>query len=173
MKLPSLYEFKINDESLNFLLDKLEFYKKNSIYWRNEENYSPANKVVTENGDHTDNLLDYDDDLVNFLESIKQDFEKKFEQKFELFWSHIIHYYPGGYQKFHKHDHNEDFGFLIYLNDCDGGETVFTLNEKRKTIKSIKPRKGNGIFFLASLGHYGDVCKTEKKVLFCGLKLKN
>lgn len=167
MKLPSLCELSVDLTVIDSLNQKLEEYKLNEDCW------IPRDSSATRNGIQTFNLLTFEDnDLNNVLHQIKIKLEKDADHKLEYYWVHLIEYDSGGFQLPHTHDHNEDFSFVLYLNDCVDGNTTFILNEKRNVIKSFKPTQGLGVFFLASMLHYADVCTTNKKVLVCGLRVQ-
>ena len=166
MRLPSLFDLDIDLELVNFFNQKLDQYKNNDKYWID------IDKSCTFKGIQSSNLLEFDDEsLYNNLNSIKTKFENLFEVGFEYHWVHLIEYEPGGYQKIHSHDHNEDFSFVLYLNDCVDGHTVFMLNEKRNIAAEVKPTFGKSVIFLSSIKHFAKTCTETKRVLVCGLKL--
>ena len=49
------------------------------------------------------------------------------------------------------HEHQEDFSVIIYLNDCEDGNTIFILNQDRDVRVTHKPIKGQGTIFLSNI----------------------
>ncbi len=66
----------------------------------------------------------------------------------------------------HSHKHNEDFSFILYLNDCDDGHTVLHLESQYR----IKPQKGTVLLFSSSIPHSSEYSKS-KQVFVGGLKV--
>ena len=87
----------------------------------------------------------------------------------KYFHVHIIEYFDNGYQAIHNHKHNEDFSLVLYLNDCQRGETFFDSG-----IVCI-PKKDNILLFSSSLDHGGNKTSVSdnKKVLVCGFTKTN
>ena len=59
-------------------------------------------------------------------------------------YMHMVDYTNGGIMSKHSHKHNEDYSFILYLNDCLDGATVLHLNEQYRVI----PKKGYGFTIL-------------------------
>jgi hypothetical protein len=165
--LPYYYEFFVDNGIVNFFNKKLDFYKTQSSFWM------PPNSSSTINGIQTYNMLDFgEDDVRCKLQIIKNKIEKKCKTKFNYNWSHLIEYQNGGNQSIHTHDHNEDFSIILYLNNCNDGETVFHLNPRRQIKHSCFPQKGKAVMFSATIPHQANYTFSNKKLLVLGLKIK-
>jgi hypothetical protein len=88
----------------------------------------------------------------------KDTIEKILKKKYNVFHIHLIDYEKNGYQLEHDHKQTEDCSFILYLNDCDTGHTVF-----EKSLR-IKPEKNKLIVFKSDLKHYGETCLSNKKI---------
>jgi len=163
MDLPAFYEFFVDDQFIDFFDKKFEIYKQK--FFLIEKNSS-----ATYNGVQTPNILNLNEnDVYEILNYFKEKIEKKCGCKFKYHWVHLIEYEYGGYQLEHSHDHNEDFSIIVYLNNCDDGETYFYLNKKKNVIEKIFPRKGKSIMFLSSILHGANKTTKNKKVLVLGI----
>ncbi len=113
------------------------------------------------------NLLDlqHGDKFYNYIGKLKDDAELSAECKLQYYYLHLVDYSNGGVMTPHKHDHNEDFSFILYLNDCDDGHTVLNLSNPCK----IKPDKGKVLLFSSDIVHQSEYSKT-KQVLVGGLR---
>lgn len=163
--LPSFYEFNIDRRFISFFEKKMEHYKKNGFLLDIRE-------TCTFNGHQTPNILSLNEEDVNEkLTSLRKRLEKKCGVKFEYNWVHMVRYDQDGYQEQHKHDHNEDYSVIVYLNDCDDGSTFYVLNEKRNVIMESIPKRGKCVMFPASVLHGGYPTSGEKKILVLGLRV--
>ena len=166
MKLPGFYQFSLPEDNITFLNAKLDLYKEIPAFWDDGEN------LRTINGKQTKNLLaSTDKDLHQFLLNFSETFGHLAECKFDLAWAHMIEYDSGGWQAVHTHEHQEDFSVIIYLNDCEDGNTIFILNQDRDVRVTHKPIKGQGTIFLSNIAHYAENCTSNKRVFVCGLTL--
>lgn len=163
--LPSLYEFTVDEDFVSFFENKISYYKENNFL-------RPRGSNCTRNGDQTINILDLNEEDVNEkLTPLRERLEQKCGVKFEYYWVHLIKYDEGGFQKEHRHDHNEDYSVVVYLNDCNDGATFHVLNEKRNVVMETVPERGKAIMFPASVSHGAYRTNSEKKVLVFGLRL--
>lgn len=166
MRLPSLYQFEVDENITNFFITKLNQYKIDINY------VISKNSSSTINGIQTKNILKFADmQTLEVLNDLRFTFEKTFQINLEYFWVHMIEYEHQGYQNLHDHSNNEDFSFILYLNSCDTGNTTFILNQSRDIKVVVKPIKNTGVFFLSSLHHSADITTDNKKVLVGGLRL--
>lgn len=115
------------------------------------------------------NLLDFphSDIFYNYIGELKTVAEEKIGKKLEFFYLHMVDYTNGGIMAEHSHNHNEDYSFILYLNTCDDGYTVLSLN---KSVK-IRPEQGKMLLFSSYIPHMSEYSDT-KKVLVGGLKVK-
>ena len=109
--------------------------------------------TATKNGFQTPNILSY-----NKYKKLKNVMQNIMPKKYDLFHIHLIEYFKNGYQKGHNHKNTEKYSFILYLNDCDTGHTVFNNDIK------IKPEKNKLVLFDSDIWHYGEVCLTNKQV---------
>jgi len=86
---------------------------------------------------------------------------------FNYHYIHMVDYTNGGIMKKHSHNHNEDYSFIMYLNDCNDGCTVLHLGCEHR----IQPRKGTVLLFSSSIPHSSEYSKS-KQVFVGGLKVK-
>jgi len=109
--------------------------------------------TCTKNGFQTSNILEYPKykNLKNVMQNI-------LPKKYDLFHIHLIEYFINGYQEGHNHIKTEKYSFILYLNDCNTGHTVFNNNIK------VKPEKNKLILFDSDIWHYSEVCLTNKQV---------
>jgi hypothetical protein len=167
MDLPYYYEFFVDNDIIDFFNDKLDFYKSNKNF------FIPENSSATINGIQTCNMLNFDDkDVEHYLNILKNKIEKKCETNLYYHWSHLIEYKNNRHQQLHKHDHNEDFSIIVYLNTCEDGETLFYINQKRNITHTCFPEKGKSIMFSSTIYHSANKTFSNKRVLVLGLKLK-
>jgi hypothetical protein len=88
-------------------------------------------------------------------------------------YSHLIEYMQEGKQELHCHVDKEDFGFILYLNDCPDGGTVFYSNHPHESPLEILPKQGKLVIFPSYLYHEGLETNNNKKVLVGAIGLKN
>lgn len=127
-------------------------------------------EACTNDGIQTSNILLLSD-FQNFifqdsLNKLLLICERILRCNLRYFHVHIIEYFDNGYQDIHNHKHNEDFSLILYLNDCNRGETFFDSG-----IVCI-PKKDNIVLFSSSLDHGGNHTSPSdnKKVLVCGFR---
>jgi len=116
------------------------------------------------------NLLEFPHSYIfyNYIGELKQKVEEILNlTDLEYFYLHLVDYTNGGCMREHSHDHNEDYSFILYLNDCDDGATVLSLGEPYYVL----PSEGNVLVFSSSIPHSSNYSKS-KQVLVGGLKVK-
>ncbi len=156
--------FIYNDETLRYFSELLITIQKNEKKYRDITNHCLSPNCFASN-----NLLTLIDDCL-FLKNINFILEKcknYIPDKVDYFYMHMIDYKNGGDMLIHKHDHNEDYSFILYLNDCEDGYTTLYLD---KPIR-IKPQKGKVLIFSSDVYHSA-IHSLNKKVLVGGLKIK-
>lgn len=118
------------------------------------------------------NLLEqYDKLSLNFcktLKFLKLKAEDKFHIRLEYNYLHFIDYTNSGAMSYHSHKHDEDIVFILYLNDCNDGETNFYLRD----IVSLTPKKSQIIIFESYIEHSSSF-SSKKQILVGGLKKFN
>ena len=77
----------------------------------------------------------------------------------------MVDYTNGGIMSEHSHKHNEDYSFILYLNDCVDGATVLHLENKHR----ILPQKGTALLFSSEIPHSSEYSRS-KQVFVGGLK---
>ena len=175
---PLLKSVKVNNSLINFLNKKFDFYIQNI------KEQGQVDKAYNNfsNGFQTPNLLLWQDkEFKNFLNNeilnllCKKFFFKKEQIKYK--WVHMLEYESGGKMEAHRHMHNEDFVFFIYLNSCkSSGETVFYLNNfdensLKRTKISVLPKKNLGLCFSSLLVHEGFESHEDKRIFVVGFRL--
>ena len=125
------------------------------------------NSSLSESCFATLNLLDlhHSDKFYNYIGKLKENVELCAECKLEYYYLHMVDYSNGGVMTPHKHDHNEDFSFILYLNDCNDGHTILKLSEPCR----VKPDKGKVLLFSSDIIHQSEYSRS-KRVLVGGLK---
>jgi len=144
MKKINIETYKLNDKITKKFIKALNELKK-------EKNV--AKDTCTILGFQSENILKYSKYL-----HFKNTMEKILKKKYNVFHIHLIDYEKNGYQLEHDHKKTEDYSFILYLNNCNTGHTVFESSLK------IKPEKNKLIVFKSDLKHYGETCLSNKKV---------
>jgi len=104
------------------------------------------------------------------LTELKLSVEYYHNARLEYKFVHFFDYghFEGSAMDWHDHVNAEDYVFIIYLNDCTDGETIFDKNELVKLI----PSKGLTVYFDSKVPHCAAYSKN-KKILVGGLKIIN
>lgn len=156
--------FFIDEDISGYFVEWLNHVQKYPEIYRDITNH-----CLSPNCFATKNLLEVADNLI-FKEKIiflKNLCQKYISETIDYFYAHMIDYRNGGDMLIHKHDHNEDYSFIYYLNDCNDGYTTLYLN---KPIR-IKPEKSKILLFSSDVYHSSTFSK-EKKIFVGGLKNK-
>ena len=162
-----IYNGKIDSNITDDILSNWEHYKNNSL------NLCDLSSTCTFNGIQTKNVLFLSDFQNNqFKKSLNKLLEickNILKLNISFHYVHFVEYFADGYQSIHNHKHNEDFSLVLYLNDCNRGETFFDSG-----IVCI-PKKDNILLFSSSLDHGGNhtSISDNKKVLVCGFTKTN
>jgi hypothetical protein len=83
----------------------------------------------------------------------------------EIDWLHFIEYFGGGEQMGHTHVNNEDYSFILYLNDCSDGATIFYGPDPSISPLEVLPKKGKLVIFPSYIYHKAKVTNSNKKIL--------
>ncbi len=176
MDFPLIRTFEVSPLLTSFLNKKFDQYKKEE-----DGRYNPNSNFDQEKGYQSENLLDWGDKkFENFIDSelkkLVSNQLKLDESKFSYHWIHFLDYEKGGSMEYHNHAHNEDFVMFVYLKDCDGGETVFNLNNYdedsfKRTQVSIRPSKDRAAIFSSLVYHCGKHTEEEKRIFVVGIKI--
>jgi hypothetical protein len=140
-----------------------------------------SNKTYTQNGIQTHNILgNIDEGLIRhlsvryFIPAINKLTSEYIDYiDIRILYSHLIEYKQEGSQMLHCHVDREDFGFILYLNDCPDGGTLFYSNHPQESPLNILPKQGKLVIFPSYLYHEGLLTNSNKKVLVGGIGLKN
>lgn len=156
-------EFFVEDEVSNYFDLLLYFAFNNPRIFEDDKN-----SCLSANCFSTLNLLDilHTEKFYNYIGILRSLCEQKLNKKLEYFYLHMISYENGGEIKIHKHDHNEDYSFILYLNSCEDGQTILHSGGK---YQKILPIKNKVILFSANTPHSAEY-SNSKKVLVGGLK---
>ncbi len=155
----------INDKNLiNYFLNLLDFIQNYPQVYRDVTNHCLSPNCFASN-----NLLNLitDNQFVNKINFILGECEKHIPDKVDYFYIHMVDYKNGGDMLIHKHDHNEDYSFILYLNDCDDGYTTLYTDRPIR----VKPETGKILIFSSDVYHSA-TSSNSKKVLVGGLKIK-
>ena len=114
------------------------------------------------------NLLDFKmpEKFYNYTGRLLKRSEEVTGQILNYHYMHMVDYTNGGIMSKHSHKHNEDYSFILYLNDCLDGATVLHLNEQYRVI----PKKGTVLLFSSMISHSSEYSKS-KQVFVGGLKV--
>ena len=137
----------------------------------------PPEETSTVGGAHTHNILTREDPETHAkLDELRALLEDAASVELEYYWVHLIEYAPGGYQRLHEHAHNEDYSFVLYLDEDreGGGATQFLLNPDPAMSLALEasPRRGRLVLFLSQLLHESKAVVANKRVLVGGLRVK-
>lgn len=150
---------KVDDDVIKYFKE-IEF---DSNDWIDLNRLSTVNGKQTRNVIHKidPNLIKYliDNHLMNMVNQIKGDYTL---DGIEVDYLHYIKYEKGGYQRVHSHKSYEDYSFIIYLDDGQGGETI--IYPYGVPVVS-KVTKGNLVFFPSYLFHEGAKILDKKEII--------
>jgi hypothetical protein len=115
------------------------------------------------------NLLDFPhaDIFYNYIDTLRIKCEEFVGQNLEYVYLHLVDYSNGGTMGEHKHSHNEDYSFILYLNTCTDGQTVLILRQPYEVL----PSANKVLLFSSYIPHMSEY-SDSKKILVGGLKLK-
>ena len=147
-----LQSYTLKDTTVDKILDCIKNNNFEDISFR----------TMTEKGFQTGNIINY------FSKELLKEilpFNGFDERCFHL---HYIEYSDGGRQVNHNHIDTEEYSFIVYLNDSDGG-TYFQEPINTKVV----PEKGKVIIFKSSVYHGGLPSFKNKKVLVGSIDKKH
>lgn len=169
--------FQLSDLSVcDRLINVLKYVKEKRL------KIYPGETCFNQLGYQGDNLLDLEDpDVIEISVLLKFHLSKFFlisQENLDFVFLHFIDYDNGGFMKEHDHKDKEDLTFLLYLNDCPDGDTVFYLNyaddrSRQRSKISVKPKKGKLAIFSSVIPHEGTITYNNKKIFAGGLKFNN
>lgn len=158
------YEFYVSDDVVDHFSLLLETVQTDS------KMRDISNHCLSSNCFASNNLLRYDlkERTNSLLDEILEECSNILNTKLKYYYLHMINYQNGGDMLIHRHDHNEDYSYVLYLNSCDDGHTTLYLNPPIR----IKPEKGKVILFSSNVYHSG-MFSRNKKILVGGLRKTN
>jgi len=128
-----------------------------------------SDNTYLDNAYQTPNILHVDERIDKIIDDIVKNLNNDIGLISTPFHVHYIKYGDSGSLGWHRHDHNEELGVVLYLTDAEG-VTLFSLNDKRDVTVSVSPKKGKMIVFSATFNHLGMESKN-KKVFVIGIRL--
>ena len=154
-----------NEETVEYFSNLLDALQKDPKKYRDVTNHCLSSNCFASN-----NLLHLikDDVFLKNTNFLLEESQKYVLNKVEYFYIHMINYENGGDMLIHKHDHNEDYSFIFYLNDCIDGFTTLYLDRPIR----IMPQRGKMVIFSSDIYHSGSFSKN-KKIFVGGLKVKS
>ena len=165
--------YQLEDLSIcDRLIDKLGYIRENQLSVNNN------NTCFKSQGYQSSNLLDLGDpDLLEFSALMRFHLARNFgiaQENFEFVFLHFLDYDKQGLMEEHDHKDKEDLTFLLYLNDCPDGDTVFYLNSandrsRQRSQIAVKPKKGRLAVFSSVVPHEGTITHNNKKIFAGGL----
>lgn len=116
------------------------------------------------------NLLDFKmpEKFYNYTGRLLRKSEEATREILRYHYMHMVDYTNGGIMSVHSHKHNEDYSFILYLNDCSDGHTVLHLKNQYR----VTPKKGTVLLFSSLIPHSSEYSKS-KQVFVGGLKTKH
>jgi hypothetical protein len=116
------------------------------------------------------NLLDFNmpEKFYNYTGRLLRKSEEATGEILRYHYMHMVDYTNGGIMSVHSHKHNEDYSFILYLNDCSDGHTVLHLKNQYR----VTPKKGTVLLFSSLIPHSSEYSKS-KQVFVGGLKIKH
>lgn len=159
-----MIEFLVEDEVSNYFNLLLDFVSNHSESFKDTKQ-----SFLSGNCFYTLNLLDYIESEIfyNYIDKLRLLCEDFLNRRLKYFYVHMINYENGGRMNVHKHDHNEDYSFILYLNSCNDGETILHTTEG---IYKVTPEKNKVLLFPSTIPHSAAYSKS-KRVLVGGLKI--
>tara|TARA_B100000131_G_scaffold301940_1_gene324604 strand:- start:323 stop:805 length:483 start_codon:yes stop_codon:yes gene_type:complete len=155
----------IDDDICDFFIDKLRYYKS-----RPESEFCQRVRTMRGGFFGTVNLLPFaDKKFYAHLNVIKKKVERVSSKSLMYHYLHMLDYDGGGDMLQHEHAHAEYYTSILYLNDCDDGETFFIIDGERE---EVSPKKGKLVIYPSYIEH-GANYSTSKKVLVSGYNINN
>lgn len=161
----SIIEVKVENSILNYFINL-------------QKPLSPgfSDHPRTKKGNQTNNLVKLiDSNLIlhlkknYFIPSINKIKGNYNFENINIDWIHHIFYNSQGEQLVHNHEYYEDFSFILYLNNCPDGQTIFHTFPK-PTI--LTPSKGKLVIFKSHLYHEAVETISSKQVIVGSIQLQ-
>ena len=158
-----MYIDYIDHDICDFFVTKLEYYKS-----RPKSEFSHRARTMKGGYFGTVNLLpSADTEYYSYLDVIKKKVEEVSSHPLNYHYLHMLDYEGGGVMLTHNHAHAEDYTSLLYLNDCEDGETFLIINGERE---EVQPQKGKLLMYPANIDH-GANYSSSKKVMVSGYRI--
>jgi hypothetical protein len=171
--LPGLQIYQLEDLSIcDRLIERLNHIRKNKLSENNN------NTCFKSQGYQSGNLLELEDpDLLEFSSLMRFHLARNFgidQEGLDFVFLHFLDYGQQGRMDEHDHKDKEDLTFLLYLNDCTDGDTVFYLNfanerSRQRSQIAVNPKKGRLAVFSSVIPHEGTITHNNKKIFAGGL----
>ena len=153
----------IDDDICDFFIDKLQYYKS-----RPESEFCQRVRTMRGGFFGTVNLLPFaDKEFYARLNVIKKKVEGVSSKSLMYHYLHMLDYEGGGVLLTHNHAHAEYYTSLLYLNDCEDGETFLMIDGERV---EVQPEKGKLLMYPANIDH-GANYSSSKKVMVSGYRI--
>jgi hypothetical protein len=158
-------EFFVEDEVSDYFNLLLNFVSNYPETFKDKKQSSLSGNCF-----YTLNLLDNINSKIfyNYIDKVKLLCEDILNLKLKYFYIHMIDYQNGGKMNVHKHNHNEDYSFILYLNSCNDGETMIYIDDNQY---KIIPEKNKVLLFSSHIPHSAEYSES-KRVLVGGLRTK-
>ncbi len=155
----------IDDDICDFFIDKLQYYKS-----RPKSEFYERVRTMIGGFFGTVNLLPFaDKEFYAHLNVIKKKVEGVSSKSLMYHYLHMLDYEGGGVLLTHNHAHAEYYTSLLYLNDCEDGETFLMIDGERV---EVQPEKGKLLMYPANIDH-GANYSSSKKVMVSGYNINN
>lgn len=140
---------------------------KNNKYLLSDEEVK--NRSYTKNGKQTTNIIDIlDKDIYKsivegfILPNIHKLLGDYTIEGVDFDYLHLIQYSKGGEQEKHKHNTQDDYSFILYLNDNDGCTIFYPSGESPRI---IFPKRGKIVMFQSHIAHEAVNSSMEKRII--------
>tara|TARA_B100000427_G_scaffold136173_1_gene113227 strand:- start:86 stop:571 length:486 start_codon:yes stop_codon:yes gene_type:complete len=146
------------DKWLKYFMMRSEWYRDETYSSLSEDCFATTNILGIVKDPMFDEYIAYLKDIVESVGS----------KKMYYHYLHLVSYDAGGFMTRHKHDHNEDFSFILYLNTCKDGATVLHYDD---TEHHVLPERNKVLVFSSDTEHSAKF-SDSKRILVGGLKLQ-
>lgn len=160
-----IVEFFITDDIIKYFNLLLDFVSSYPDVFKDTKNSS-----LDGNCFYTLNLFDHISTKIfyTYTDNLRLLCENNLNTKLNYFYIHMIDYQNGGKMNIHKHNHNEDYSFILYLNSCNDGETVLCVNDTKYT---VTPEQNKILLFCSGIPHFAKYSQS-KRILVGGFRIK-
>jgi len=146
------------DKWLKYFMMRSEWYRDETYSSLSEDCFATTNILGIVKDPVFDEYIAYLKDIVEAVSS----------KKMYYHYLHLVSYDSGGFMTRHKHDHNEDFSFILYLNTCKDGATVLHYDDIEH---HVLPERNKILVFSSDTEHSAKF-SDSKRILVGGLKLQ-